>query len=61
MSNIFTADEMPDIDWSLIAFLSALVAISGSGGLSNAPVSNYTRDQGWGMGHHVGADRKSVV
>ena len=55
VSNVFTADEMPDIDWSLIAFLSALVAISGSGGLSNAPVSNYTRDQGWGMGHHVGA------
>ena len=23
--------------------------------LSNAPISNYTRDQGWGMGHHVGA------
>ena len=26
-----------------------------SGGLSNAAVSNYTREQGWGMGHHVGA------
>lgn len=46
---------MPTIDWSMIAFLSALVAISGSGGLSNTPISNYTRDQGWGMGHHVGA------
>ncbi|MFQ5731535.1 MAG: Nramp family divalent metal transporter [Planctomycetaceae bacterium] len=55
VTNVFTAGEMPDIDWSLIAFLSALVAISGSGGLSNAPISNYTRDQGWGMGHHVGA------
>ncbi|QDU79448.1 hypothetical protein Pla110_11580 [Polystyrenella longa] len=43
------------IDWSVIAFLSALIAISGSGGLSNTPISNYTRDQGWGMGHHVGA------
>jgi hypothetical protein len=55
VENLFTAAKMPDIDWSLIAFLSALVAISGSGGLSNTPVSNYTRDQGWGMGHHVGA------
>ena len=55
VANIFGSGEMPDIDWSLIAFLSALVAISGSGGLSNAPISNYTRDQGWGMGHHVGA------
>lgn len=57
--NIFTSlmngDGLPAIDWSLIAFLSALVAISGSGGLSNTPISNYTRDQGWGMGHHVGA------
>ena len=55
VANMFTTDKTPQIDWSLIAFLSALVAISGAGGLSNTPVSNYTRDQGWGMGHHVGA------
>lgn len=55
VANVFTARKKPEIDWTLIAFLSALVAISGSGGLSNTPVSNYTRDQGWGMGHHVGA------
>ncbi|MEC9096088.1 MAG: Nramp family divalent metal transporter [Planctomycetota bacterium] len=59
VSNIFTSllngKGFPKIDWSLIAALSALVAISGSGGLSNTPVSNYTRDEGWGMGHHVGA------
>ena len=59
LDNVFAAVSqgrpMPDIDWTMIAFLSALVAISGSGGLSNTPVSNYTRDQGWGMGHHVGA------
>jgi len=59
VDNVFAAVAegrgMPDIDWSMIAFLSALVAISGSGGLSNTPISNYTRDQGWGMGHHVGA------
>lgn len=45
----------PTIDWTMIGFLSALVAISGQGGLSNTPISNYTRDQGWGMGSHVGA------
>jgi len=59
VENLFVAliqgRPMPDIDWSMIGFLSALVAISGSGGLSNAPISNYTRDQGWGMGSHVGA------
>ncbi|MCA9040978.1 MAG: Nramp family divalent metal transporter [Planctomycetaceae bacterium] len=52
---LFAGRPLPKIDWSMIAFLSALVAISGSGGLSNTPISNYTRDQGWGMGHHVGA------
>lgn len=52
---LFAGRPLPKIDWSMIAFLSALVAISGSGGLSNTPISNYTRDQGWGMGSHVGA------
>jgi hypothetical protein len=47
--------KLPHVDWAMIAFLSALVAISGNGGLSNTPISNYTRDQGWGMGSHVGA------
>lgn len=59
VQNVFASvakgEDLPVINWSMIAFLSALVAISGSGGLSNTPVSNYTRDQGWGMGHHVGA------
>ena len=45
----------PEIDFTLIGFIAALAAIAGSGGLSNTPVSNYTRDQGWGMGYHVGA------
>ena len=46
---------LPEIDLSMIVFITALAAIAGSGGLSNSPISNYTRDQGWGMGHHVGA------
>ncbi len=53
--SLFSGRGMPGINWSMIALLSAMVAISGSGGLSNTPLSNYTRDQGWGMGHHVGA------
>lgn len=53
--NLITGKPLPKIDLSLIAFLCAFAAIAGSGGLSNAPTSNYTRDQGWGMGHHVGA------
>ena len=43
------------VDTSMIALLCALVAISGGGGLGNTPISNYTRDQGWGMGSQVGA------
>jgi hypothetical protein len=53
--SLIAGNGFPDIDLSMIAFLAAFVAIAGSGGLSNTPVSNYTRDQGWGMGHHVGA------
>jgi hypothetical protein len=45
----------PLVNLSMISLLCAMVAISGQGGLSNTPLSNYTRDQGWGMGHHVGA------
>lgn len=46
---------LPHINFGMVAFLCAMVAISGQGGLSNTPLSNYTRDQGWGMGQHVGA------
>lgn len=47
--------KWPKVDWSLIAFIAGLAAIAGNGGLTNTPISNFTRDQGWGMGHHVGA------
>ncbi len=46
---------MPEIDFSMVAVLAALAAISGSGGLTNTAISAYTRDQGWGMGRFVGA------
>lgn len=47
--------RLPKVDWSLIALIAGLAAIAGNGGLTNTPISNFTRDQGWGMGHHVGA------
>jgi hypothetical protein len=47
--------RFPALDFSLVALICALAAISGNGGLSNTPVSNYARDQGWGMGDKVGA------
>ncbi len=57
--NVFAAliegRPLPDMDFSILMFLCALVAISGNGGLGNSSASNYTREQGWGMGAHVGA------
>jgi hypothetical protein len=59
IDNLFVAwwegREMPRIDFTMIAMLSALAAISGNGGLTNTTTSSYTRDQGWGMGQKVGA------
>ena len=59
MDNIFVSlwqgRGFPDVDLSMIAVLGALAAISGCGGLTNTTISGYTRDQGWGMGRHVGA------
>lgn len=47
--------QLPALDMSMVAMLSGMVAIAGSGGLTNTLISAYTRDQGWGMGWHVGA------
>lgn len=59
VDNIFTSlwqrGKLPAVDLSLIAFIAGLAAIAGNGGLTNTPISNFTRDQGWGMGYHVGA------
>jgi hypothetical protein len=59
MDNIFFSlwegRGWPDFDFSMIAMLGALAAISGNGGLTNTTTSAYTRDQGWGMGQKVGA------
>lgn len=59
VDNVFTSlankGTLPSVDWSLMAMIAGLAAIAGNGGLTNTPISNFTRDQGWGMGHHVGA------
>lgn len=52
---LFTRGELPKLDLTMIALITAMAAIAGNGGLTNTPISNLTRDQGWGMGHHVGA------
>jgi Mn2+/Fe2+ NRAMP family transporter len=58
-ANVFTTflsgETLPALDLSMIGILAAMAAISGNGGLTNTPISNYTRDQGWGMGRQVGA------
>lgn len=51
---------IPQLDWSMVAMLAALASIAGSGGLTNTALSGYTRDQGWGMGKHVGAIPSAV-
>jgi hypothetical protein len=43
----------PDHDAMLL--MTAFAAIAGVGGLAQTSISNYTRDQGWGMGGRVGA------
>lgn len=53
--SMFEGRGFPTIDFGMIGLLCAMVAISGNGGLTNTSTSGYTRDQGWGMGHHVGA------
>ena len=54
-TSLFGGHGWPIIDMSVIGLLCSMVAISGNGGLTNTPISNFTREQGWGMGKHVGA------
>jgi hypothetical protein len=59
VDNIFVAwlqrRPLLPLDLAMLGYLTAMAAISGSGGLTNTTISGYTRDQGWGMGSHVGA------
>lgn len=42
------------------ATIAGFAAFAGAGGLSNATVSNYAREKGWGMGAHVGCIPSAV-
>lgn len=58
VDNVFSAwsaGRSIAFDFSLIGILASMAAISGNGGLTNTPISSFTREQGWGMGKHVGA------
>ena len=54
-TSLFSGNGFPAIDMTAVGILAAMAAIAGNGGLTNTPISNYTRDQGWGMGSEVGA------
>lgn len=43
------------LDLTIIGMIASMAAIAGNGGLTNIPISNFTREQGWGMGKEVGA------
>jgi hypothetical protein len=53
--SLFNGRGLPHADVEAIAILTTFAAIAGIGGLTQATISNYTRDQGWGMGKKVGA------
>lgn len=45
----------PSMDQQALTLLTTFAAIAGVGGLAQTTISNYTREQGWGMGARVGA------
>ncbi len=59
VENVFLAlwrgNGWPQVDRGALPLLTAFAAIAGVGGLAQTTISNYTRDQGWGMGARTGA------
>ncbi|HYG75836.1 MAG TPA: Nramp family divalent metal transporter [Planctomycetota bacterium] len=53
--SLLRGEGFPEFATEAIPPLAAFAAIAGVGGMAQSSVSNYTRDQGWGMGRHVGA------
>lgn len=51
----FAGRPLPHPDRETLLLLAAFAAIAGVGGLQQTMISNFTRDQGWGMGARVGA------
>ena len=54
---LFGGGQLPDLDWALLA---AFASVAGAGGITNALLSNWVRDKGWGMGARVGAIPSAV-
>ena len=50
-----TGQPLSRPDHNAMLLMTAFAAIAGVGGLAQTSISNYTRDQGWGMGARVGA------
>ncbi|MCC2669281.1 MAG: hypothetical protein K0Q72_1752 [Armatimonadetes bacterium] len=50
----------PGLKLDDFAMVAGFAAFAGAGGLSNATVSNYAREKGWGMGAHVGCIPSAV-
>ncbi len=59
VNNIFVSlwrgEGLPRLDAEALPLLTSFAAIAGVGGMAQTTISNYTRDQGWGMGGKVGA------
>lgn len=55
LATLARGEPLPELDRSAIPLLTTFAAIAGVGGLAQSTISNYTRDQGWGMGRHTGA------
>ena len=54
---LFGGGQLPDLDWALLA---AFASVAGAGRITNALLSNWVRDKGWGMGARVGAIPSAV-
>jgi hypothetical protein len=52
---VLSGASLPRPDADALLLMTAFAAIAGVGGLAQTSISNYTRDQGWGMGARVGA------
>jgi hypothetical protein len=54
-SSLWHEGRLPAVDRQALTIFTAFAAIAGVGGLQQTAISNYTREQGWGMGSQVGA------
>lgn len=52
---LWRGEGLPRVDPDSLVWLTSFAAIAGVGGLAQTTISNYTREQGWGMGAHVGS------